>query len=1019
MKKTGKKLFAATMAAALALTPVMSAVSVAADDPDSIAATLLLSANGGEFQGGDIEKTIPVYETLVETGTMHTPNLDENGDRISTDPVGMQPESATQLISDTVLHDGHVYSLSRGKVEGAFQPGGIYTLKVEDEEGTSLLPDGYDPYSVTTIDSNVSGQVNAAVIPGTPEQQELDTNQYYGHYVKGTGYYATFGDVTLEEPFREGATFRGWTEDLDLENEWDPESASMRDHILYAMWDLTNFSISYDLDGGQLPEGTSNPDTYTVEDTVTLTNPVKDGFTFTGWAGTGLDAPSTDVAFGPGAAGDRVYTATWQEIVPESWAITYNLNGGQLPEGKTNPETYTANDEITLVNPEKAGSEFAGWTGTGLDAATTEVKFGPGAEGERAYEAQWNEAAYHILYDPDGGKWNAGNPNPETYTMTTEPFLLVPPVKEGFVFTGWTGSNGEVPEMDVTVGGEGWEYKDLSYKANWTAEYRITYALDGGRVAGDIQNPETYTKDTAEFTLMNPIREGFAFTGWSGTGLEGDNNMKVTVQPSKTTGNLEFTAHWEEDLGEVWNITYNLDGGALPTGSSNPATYTTKTATFTLTNPVKVGYTFLGWSRNGGKLETTATVETGSSGDLSFQAYWQADSYSISYDLNGGKLSGGKSNPSSYTVETETFTLNNPERDGYTFIGWTGTGISGMATIVSVEKGSSGPLSFKANWEAVVPLTGMLTLKNQVTGTGANLDKKFNFTVGISSDKGVAVNEAYECEGVQSGKIQFKNGTATVKLANEEYIRIKGIPVNYTVTVDQDAAEGYTTSPASRHASGTVTVKDGRPQNLTCTFINTKTDEGGGGGGGGGTGTVTPAVTSTANLTLNHVTNSNTESDKETKFGYTLKVTNGGAPLTGSYSYTGTGSGTVAFSSEGTIIFSMKDAQVLAIQGLPVGCTYAITKNSSDDGFTLTKDREDGTLTGNLVVTLTESKGDLTGTPSLTPGANGKNGSTDTGKDMNNVKTGDTSPIIPLLIVAMACLAVIGVLIFRRKRPAE
>ena len=42
--------------------------------------------------------------------------------------------------------------------------------------------------------------------------------------------------------------------------------------------------------------------------------------------------------------------------------------------------------------------------------------------------------------------------------------------------------------------------------------------------------------------------------------------------------------------------------------------------------------------------------------------------YTISYDdLKGGTVA--TANPTSYTVETDTFTLNNPTRTGYTFTG--------------------------------------------------------------------------------------------------------------------------------------------------------------------------------------------------------------------------------------------------------------------------------------------------------------------------------------------------------------
>ena len=55
--------------------------------------------------------------------------------------------------------------------------------------------------------------------------------------------------------------------------------------------------------------------------------------------------------------------------------------------------------------------------------------------------------------------------------------------------------------------------------------YKITYNLDGGSVSTD--NRTTYTtKD--EFTLINPIKQGYVFSGWSGTELSGGANTTVT-----------------------------------------------------------------------------------------------------------------------------------------------------------------------------------------------------------------------------------------------------------------------------------------------------------------------------------------------------------------------------------------------------------------------------------------------------------------------------------------------------------
>ena len=72
---------------------------------------------------------------------------------------------------------------------------------------------------------------------------------------------------------------------------------------------------------------------------------------------------------------------------------------------------------------------------------------------------------YKITYDLDGGVLNDGSHNPGTYAEISLPFSLSVPTKDGYEFIGWTGSNGDTPELEVRIskGTTG----NLNYKANW------------------------------------------------------------------------------------------------------------------------------------------------------------------------------------------------------------------------------------------------------------------------------------------------------------------------------------------------------------------------------------------------------------------------------------------------------------------------------------------------------------------------------------------------------------------------
>lgn len=127
----------------------------------------------------------------------------------------------------------------------------------------------------------------------------------------------------------------------------------------------------------------------------------------------------------------------------------------------------------------------------------------------------------------------------------------------------WLGSDrnlyapGEsVPEVVTTL------------TAQWTVnQYTITYDLAGGTAEG---NPNTYTIETKAFTLKNPTKSGYTFTGWSGTGLDGENNMTVTI-PTGSTGNRIYTAHWRYNGSGHSYSYYTIKATAGAGGSISPS----------------------------------------------------------------------------------------------------------------------------------------------------------------------------------------------------------------------------------------------------------------------------------------------------------------------------------------------------------------------------------------------------------------------------------------------------------------
>lgn len=116
----------------------------------------------------------------------------------------------------------------------------------------------------------------------------------------------------------------------------------------------------------------------------------------------------------------------------------------------------------------------------------------------------------------------------------------------------------------------------------------------------------------------------------------------------------------------------------------------------TLEAPTKDGYTFLGW--NDGTNDVTG-IPTGTTGTVSLTAKWDELSYSISYNLDGGVLSGDY--PTSYTASTGLDTLPAPTKDGYAFLGWN----DGTNDVAGIPVGTTGTVSLTARWEKLYTIT--------------------------------------------------------------------------------------------------------------------------------------------------------------------------------------------------------------------------------------------------------------------------------------------------------------------------
>jgi len=245
--------------------------------------------------------------------------------------------------------------------------------------------------------------------------------------------------------------------------------------------------------------------------------------------------------------------------------VTLDLNGGKLGN---------SSEDIQIIV--KTGSEFTAPASDGLnrpDGNTGSYFMWLDGNG-KSYEpgdsvpadvteltVQWTAPTYTVTLHANGGTINNGNVTEYTYGVGAT--LPTDVTRTGYTFKGWYYNENLTGSPVTAISNT--ETGNKEYWAKWEInQYTITYVLAGGTAEG---NPGTYTIETGAFTLTNPTKSGYTFTGWSGTGLDGENNMTVTI-PTGSTGNRTYTAHWRYNGGGSSSYSYYTIKAAAGAGGS-------------------------------------------------------------------------------------------------------------------------------------------------------------------------------------------------------------------------------------------------------------------------------------------------------------------------------------------------------------------------------------------------------------------------------------------------------------------
>lgn len=572
--------------------------------------------------------------------------------------------------------------------------------------------------------------------------------------------------VNIPEQTKEGHTLTGWEDENG--NPVDPTQPFTDDTKIRPVFRAHKYTIKFN--GNGTTDGAMDNLEMTFGEAKTLPANafVWSGHTYTGWD---TEANGSGAHYGDQ---DNVADLTTEDNVIVNLYAQWSINpfhidydGNEATSGEMATTNCEYDQECTLRENTfaRTGYDFKGWTYNGADYADKADVTNIIENGTITMVAKWELHEYTITYlgltDEEKSALHAQG-NPDTYTILTPSFTLHNPEDRYDAdgdktqhFEGWRESTVSttitLPQTD--------SLSNKIYEAIWsdvaTPEYTVTYDYDGGDVA--TANKTKFTKFES-FTMNEPVKEGYTFTGWTGTDVTTE--TKPYTVPTGVRHNLEFTAHYRKNTYSVaFDINTddtNISGSmSLVTGLEYDTNYNLTANAF-----ARTGYTFGGWNTQAdgqgndyadqGEFNNL-TAEDG--GTATLYAKWNPTQYTIVFHANNENVE----NPDAMAAQVVTYdveTALNPIE--YTWwqhklVEWTtnangtGTKYADKATIKNLNA-NGGEVHLYAKWREIDAALQAGGVGRSSTGTrintllAANPDAKrfVKYTAGIPSDEVLA-----------------------------------------------------------------------------------------------------------------------------------------------------------------------------------------------------------------------------------------------------------------------------------------
>ena len=464
---------------------------------------------------------------------------------------------------------------------------------------------------------------------------------------------------------------------------------------------LKSYTVTWNPNGGSVsPTSTTKTHGSTLGTLPTPTRAadVQYTYTFKGWftAATG----GTQVSASTTVTKNVTYYAQWT-ATPRSYTATFNGNGGGTPNPSTITKTY-GSELGTLPTCSRTGYTFLGWytasSGGTKISSTTKIT------GTVTYYAQWSINSYTLTYNVNGG--NAVSPASKSVQYGSAYGTLPTPTKSSdaeytYAFAGWyTAASGGTQVTTNTTMGAG----NTTIYAHWTAtrrSYTINYQTTYGSLNRTSQSVAYGSKGSCTLTMpSNNAQYTYTFRGWYTAANGGGTKVgsSLTLETPSVTGAATYYAYVTRAVNS-YTATFNGNGGGTPNPSTITKTYGSELGT--LPTCSRTGYTFLGWytaSSGGTKISSTTKI----TGTVTYYAQWSINSYTLTYNVNGGNAVSPASKSVQYGSAYGTLPTPTKSSDAeytYAFAGWY-TAASGGTQVTTNTTMGAGNTTIYAHWTA-------------------------------------------------------------------------------------------------------------------------------------------------------------------------------------------------------------------------------------------------------------------------------------------------------------------------------